>query len=342
MLTAIVNPLNQIAYSSFYIYALEETLGRNNVRFSVRPFRNLSNNALKSPGVLFILRMDEQVVKKYYIYSGDTWKIDEELYEWCDIYASTNANIEKTPGREKLISLVPSFGLKCWNTKETVLKAISNAAHYISYRPDKRLKTFLGNYKRLLNRPSYDQMKYEPSRDDYIFFCSTLWYNDEWNQNDIKVNARRANFIRACKRMESIDFEGGFVEQKGRSSVQLFNDCMSLRGYPYSLWLQKTKQSAVVFNTPAFWDCHGWKLGEYLSLGKAIISSPLSNDLPAPLKHGINIHFVEDCSIETISKAIHFILTHPEYKHRLESGAREYWEEYGSPTKCMILLGINK
>ena len=37
-------------------------------------------------------------------------------------------------------------------------------------------------------------------------------------------------------------------------------------------WISKTKQSAIVFNTPAFWSCHGWKLGEYLAMGKCIIS----------------------------------------------------------------------
>jgi hypothetical protein len=29
-------------------------------------------------------------------------------------------------------------------------------------------------------------------------------------------------------------------------------------------------------------------------MGKAIISTELSNDLPVPLEHGVNIHFVEN------------------------------------------------
>ncbi len=340
MIKALVNPLNHIAYSSFYIYALEKVLGKDNVRFSGRPFRSLTTGAQRSNGLLFVLQNGE-TEKKYFIFSGDTWKIDEEIYQWCDVYASVNANFKKTPGREKLVSLAPSFGICCWNKTELFLKACANGIRYLYSCNGKKLKTFLGNYKRLLNRPSYDEMTYKPGEDDYIFFCSTLWYNDEWNQNDSKVNARRANFIRACKSIDGIVFDGGFVAQEGRSSVDLFRDCLSEKSYPYVEWRQKTNRSALVFNTPAFWDCHGWKLGEYLALGKAIISSPLSNDLPAPLEHGKNIHFVEDCSEESLSEAIRYILSHPDYRKQLERGARAYWEEYGAPQKCLEIMGLS-
>ena len=96
MAKALVNPLNHIAYSSFYIYALEKVLGKDNVRFSRRPFRDLTIRAQKANGLLFVLQEDV-VVKKYFIHTGDTWKIDEEIYRWCDVYASVNANFEKTP-----------------------------------------------------------------------------------------------------------------------------------------------------------------------------------------------------------------------------------------------------
>ena len=106
-------------------------------------------------------------------------------------------------------------------------------------------------------------------------------------------------------------------------------------------WLKKTKESAVAFNTPAFWNCHGWKLGEYLAMGKAIISTELSNDLPEPLKHGVNIHFVENTS-QAMSEAVEFIVSHPEYRKTLESGARAYWEKYGTPEASLRLMSISK
>ena len=339
MFEAIVNPLNHILYSSFYIYALRSVLGRESVRFDSSPFLCLSEGSRQARGVSFIIRQTGFADKKFFICGNDSYQIEEELYEWCDVYASVNANHGKTPGREKLVSLVPSFGIRIWNTCGTFLAALSNAVYYVKSIHEHKLKTFLGNYKRLLNRPYYTDLNPEPSRSDYVFFCSTLWYNDDYNQNDRHLNARRANFIRACKEREDIRFEGGFVPQQGRSSVELFRDCLSETSYPYYSWLQKTKQSALVFNTPAFWDCHGWKLGEYLALGKAIISTPLSNELPAPLTHGVNIHFVED-NIDSMKEAINYIIQNPDYKKHLEQGAREYWEAYGTPEKCLEFIGI--
>jgi glycosyltransferase involved in cell wall biosynthesis len=106
-------------------------------------------------------------------------------------------------------------------------------------------------------------------------------------------------------------------------------------------WLEKTKQSAVVFNTPAFWNCHGWKLGEYLALGKCIVSTKLQNDLPFPLEHGKNIHFVEN-NQDAMGEAIEYIISHPDYRQKLESGARAYWDAYGSPIAALKLLGVER
>ena len=62
-------------------------------------------------------------------------------------------------------------------------------------------------------------------------------------------------------------------------------------------------------------------------------------DLPYPLEHGVNIHFVEN-SEESMREAIEYILSHPEYRHKLEQGAKEYWNKYGTPEASLKLLGI--
>lgn len=341
MIKAILNPLNHILYSSFYIYALRSVLGYDSVCFDSTPFIGLSISSQTSKGLLFIVTEDSSTEMKYYIDGNDSYIINEEIYDWCDYYGAVNSHKEMTPNRDKLVSLAPSFGIQLGSKVQTLIMSLSNSAKYLRIAHDKRVKTFIGNYKRLMSRPFYSDMIPGVSKSNYVFFCSTLWYNDEYNKNDSQVNARRANFIRACKGTDNIDFEGGFVVQEGRSSIDLFRDCLSETSYPYSQWLQKTKESAVVFNTPAFWDCHGWKLGEYLALGKAIISTPLFNDLPAPLTHGLNIHFVEN-DIGSIKEAIHYIISHPSYKAHLEQGAKDYWDKYGAPEKSLELIGITK
>jgi glycosyltransferase involved in cell wall biosynthesis len=337
MTKVVINPLDNIQYMSFYIVGLQMIFGADSIRYDVGPFRDLSRKALRTRGLLFICLTNDSVYNCY-IAANDFWQINEEIYSWCDVYASVNANATKTPNRDKLVSLAPSFAVRCWNTPKTLYYALKNTSSFLnSGYPIKRVKTFLGNYKRLLQRPLLEDMYSENSDKDYIFFCSTLWYNNDENKNDEGVNLRRARFIRACKGLDTIRFEGGLVSQPGRSSDDLFADCILKKPYSYKNWLDKTKRSAVVFNTPAFWNCHGWKLGEFLSLGKAIISTHLSNDLPFPLIHGESIHFVDD-DIKSIKSAIEMIVNDNSYREKLEHGARQWWNTYGTPEKSIELV----
>ena len=338
----IIDPVDDILYMSFYVYGLTKLFSSNNICFSPEPFALLSTKSRHSKSTRFIIKKDGSE-RKYVIHCDDTYSIHEELYSWCDVYGCVNANYAKTPKKyhQKLVSLCPSFAIRCWNLPQTIYHALCN-------RPNDgtSARKFFGKHKRLLQRPKYSdysspysQFSIPNSQYAYVFFLSTLWYSDEWNKNDKGVNLRRAHFIRACKELDGVLFEGGLVSQGNeRSSEDLFADCLC-NSVSMNEWLKKTKHSSLVFNTPAFWECHGWKLGEYLALGKCIVSTPLSNDLPAPLEHGKNIHFVDNGK-DSIMQAIRYIITHPQYKLELEQGAKRYWAQYGSPTASLKTLGI--
>jgi len=332
----IIDPVDDILYMSFYVYGLTKLFGSDNVKFSPKPFVELSSESRHTKSTRFIVEKDGKK-RRYVIHGDDTYQIHEELYRWCDVYGCVNANFDKTPEKyhQKLVSLCPSFGVRCWNLSQIIYHAIRNCP-----KDGTSVRKFFGKHKRLHQRPQYsDYLSFSSIEGHYIFFLSTLWYNDEWNKNDVGVNGRRANFIRACKSMDQVLFEGGLVSQgKERSSEDLFADCLC-QGVPMRAWMEKTKRSSLVFNTPAFWDCHGWKLGEYLALGKCILSTPLSNDLPAPLVHGKDIHYVENDQ-EVMREAVEYIIDHPEYRKRLEHGANAYWERYGTPEASLRLLGL--
>lgn len=339
----IIDPVDDILYMSFYVYGLTKLFGSNNICFSLEPFALLSTKSRHSKSTRFIIKKDD-FERRYVIHCDDTYIIHEELYNWCDVYGCVNANYAKTPKkyRQKLVSLCPSFAIRCWDLPQTIYHALCN-------RPNDgtSARKFFGKYKRLLQRPKYSdysspdsQFPILNSQYAYVFFLSTLWYSDEWNKNDEGVNLRRAHFIKACKELDSVLFEGGLVSQgKERSSEDLFADCLC-DSVSMNEWLKKTKHSSLVFNTPAFWDCHGWKLGEYLAMGKCIVSTSLSNNLPSPLEHGKNIHFVEN-SQESIQAAIKYIVSHPDYRKQLEQGAKSYWEQYGTPEASLRILFQN-
>ena len=349
----IIDPRSSYSYGSFYLYGLRELFGRSNVFFSIKPFRELPDLGWN---MRFISVCDNSITK-YFLHTNDTWRIQEEDYIWCDYYGSVNANFSKTPIEKypKLISLVPSFAVCALPDKSATSMAFKNVLSVIptllersEWNKNKNkedvnffnnLKHYFGRiYKTQKQRVSYSLYDNRiDSRDDFVFFCSTLWYDNFYNKNDNGVNLRRALFMRACKEIPWLCFEGGFVGDMSTSQVK-YADLMTQR-VTLMEWIEKTKQSAFVFNTPAFWDCHGWKLGEYLALGKCIISTPLSNDLPAPLKHGIHIHYVEPTK-ESIHEAISFILSHKDYRLSLERNALAYWKQYGTPVQSLHLLNL--
>ena len=350
----IIDPRSGYLYSTFYVEALKQKFGRN-VEYDIAPFRSLGDIIID---LRFIVR-DGEKETRYYLHLNDAYDIHEEEYAWCDVYGNVNANFAHYPKDKypKQVSLAPSFGIQIEKSLlKTMVQAMIQLPTIWQYVVNKNewnkftqrmecdrkqnLKHhFTRRYRVWKNRlPLSAYTNNIPSEDNYVFFLSTLWYNNEWNNNDETVNRRRANFIRACKSIKGITFEGGLLGDES-SSNDKFADVLVVQEEPFDQWMEKTKRSALVFNTPAFWDCHGWKLAEYLALGKCIVSTKLSNDLPYPLEHGKNIHFVEDTE-ESMREAIEYILAHPEYRHKLECGAKAYWEQYGKPEACLRLLGI--
>lgn len=350
-----IDPNCSILYGSFYIEGLKSIFGPKNVSFNTKYF----NDSYSLGWNLRFVIKSQVGVKKYFIHTNDTYIIDMNMYEWCDVYGHVNArfnNFSKTD-YPKIISLVPSFGINIFGKFESLyvaliillksFKSIIVRTEWNKYKAKAEIniiKNIKHHFGRILktnkNRPKYSQyLEKVDVKHNYIFFQSTLWYSDEHNKNDEKVNKRRLDFIRAVKQNNSIKFEGGLLADS-TSSVDKFKDVVTFTRISMTEWLNKTKQSMVVFNTPAFWDCHGWKLGEYLALGKCIISTPLSNDLPAPLEHGKHIHYVN--SYEEMCDAIEYIRLNPDYRIKLEKGALEYWQKYGGPIQALGLLGINK
>lgn len=356
----IIDPRSNYAYGSFYVFGLWQLVGKHNVSYRLSPFKELPD---LGNDMRFVCVVGEEQTN-YFLHLNDSSSLHDKDYVWCDVYGCVNANYSRYPKEKypKLVSLVPSFGIRINSKYQMFMQALKvfllipgtiiSRKEYNKYskqdecKPQANIRHHFGRYyKTWFNRlPILAYQNDTLSEDRYLFFLSTLWYNDELNNNDKKVNLRRAHFIRACKSVDqkstiSIQFEGGLIGDNS-SSNELFADVLSMQRVAFPNWIEKTKRSALVFNTPAFWDCHGWKLGEYLALGKCIVSTRLSNDLPYPLEHGKNIHFVDDTE-ESMRETIEFILTHPEYRHKLEKGAKDYWEKYGTPEASLKLLGID-
>ena len=335
----IIDPSCNLHYSAFYVLGLNEFF--KNIKYSHKPFKELLDG--RRTCFLFILNEDCNEYK-IAVDFHDANSIDKNILSWCDVYAKINYhNIETinnvseyfkldelNQNKNKILTIPPSFGIN-------VFSIIDLFRFFFSIIFSKNLKKYdkkialSGALRMFLKRKSLEFYKPIQSKSNFIFHISSLWARDT-----AFINFSRANFIRACKSFKNLKFEGGLVDigydyrYMGNIDDIIYNGGkISLKNY-----IIKTSESRLVFNGPSVLKCHGWKLAEYLALGKAILSTPLYNDLDVPLTHGVNIHFVED-NYESIREGIKYLIENPNYLDKLEKGALEYWNEYVQPSKVI-------
>ena len=330
----IINPNIDVQYAIFYIVGLKDTFGSANVRFANKSELDLFVSQSKVLNISFIV-ITESGRKKISIDHGDFNTIlDVNTYNWSDIYGKVNTNWDVTPISKypKIICLATNFGIRGFNNFESAYYAIQN---YQRIKPSK-MKRYFAQYYKQRYKLWIEDYPLSNVEKNYVFSANTLWYSDSENKLNETTNKIRAEFMETCLKLKEISFEGGFIpSQLGNDS---YKHLRLKRTLTQSEYIDKLQKSIFAFNTPAVWNCHGWKLGEFLCMGKAIISTPLSNDLPAPLIHGESIHFIKNQS--ELIYAIKLLNEDDKYRRKLEAGARLYYEKYVSPEAAIKLLRI--
>ena len=247
-----------------------------------------------------------------------------------------NPTTEQVTEYDKVIAIGPEFGITLGSRFSTIiscLKLFLKGRKYSSISFKGYLRDYL--YTNIRRRPIEAYECETKVRHNYIFHASTLWYN-KFAATD--TNMYRGEFLKACKKA-GINIEGGLFYVNGKSVLKEMPDYTKYKEeykdfvYESRLsmddYIRKTKESVVVFNTPSVCECHGWKLAEYLCMGKAIISTPLTREMPAPLEHGKHVHFVN--SVDEIYDAVVKINSDELYRKQLEEGARKYYDQWIAP-----------
>ena len=340
--TIYMDPACKMNYASFYILGLKEIFGKK-AKFSTKHFHNL----IESEQCFLFVVEKEDALLKVAVDFHDSRKLEMNILEWSDLYAKINLNdlsydnLEIEFGddyrnqKNKIISIPPSFGIRIFS----IIKTIKHILYLIfNFWGNKKLKIYLMDVLRMyFKRLPITFYKPEKHTVNYIFFIASIWHTAT-----SYINITRANFIRACKKIKGINFEGGFVDIGYECDYIKDLQILMYREKKILLkhFIQKTKKSTLVFNNPSVAYCHGWKLAEYLCMGKAIISVPLSNRLPVDLIHEKNTYFTEDTE-DAIYNAVRHLLENPELIATLEQNSEKYWNSYASPSSVIKLLISN-
>lgn len=318
-----IDAASDIHYSSFYIKGLYTVYGKDKVCFSSKYFADFTHN---NHFFSFVIE-DKHVIKKIVIDFTDSSIIDPTALEWCDVYGKINLDIAGFKNY-KVVAIGPSFGIRLYSLYGTLKMALVNLLKAYNRIPDKR--KFLSDYKAQLNRPRFEDYVFLPSSGSVVFFMASLW------KQEPTTNIYRGNFITSCKQYSAIDFEGGFAPRTNKD-ISGFEHLTTEGRVSIADYLKKITSSILVFNTPAVKGCHGWKLAEYLCLGKAIISTPLSRDLPAPLVDETHV-LLTDGTVDDITKKLNVLIIDSEKRWQLERNARDFFSTYLAPEKVIDRL----
>ena len=312
---------------------LYDFVGKGNVFFSSKYFTTLNKkgDAYSYDSYMALVIIEDEILYRVIIDFGDDYPIRKNAYKWCDVYGKINYDPIRTPTelQAKILSIPPGFGIKIWNIFDALWFSVSNLLklrgdRQISLR--KHFHSYLSQYKALRLENFVGSSSSMCTKENYVFFIASLWPH----QNCITgTNLFRKMFIETCIKND-LDFEGGFlITENNHPQFNEFKNFMFNRRYPLTEFIEKTKKSSLVFNTPAVHNCHGWKFGQFLAMHKAIISTPFQNNLPEDLVHGENIHFISDSS--ELDEAILKISSDDTYRKNLEAGAQKYYYKYASP-----------
>lgn len=319
-----MHPASDLTYASFLVEGFARVLGVDAIRYSTKGF---------PPGygggrVLACYRSDAPDARAFMVFTDQT-TVNSPGETWADVYAMVNVAPDAT---EAIMPLGPTFGIRLSSnalTRRHLAQTWRWAMSDGGGSPRMRARAAIAAdrsrslVKHQRRRASIDAYTPRPSEADYVFF--TAW---PWAKHGA-VNPPRIRFIEACMRASGLTFEGGFAPRR-RSDVTDVLPYTAASRYSLTDYLDNLGRSAVAFNNPAVHGCLGWKLGEFLAMGKAIISLPIERGLPAPLEHGLHLHVV-DGSPESLDDAIGRLRVDDAYRHSLEVNARRWYDEQLAP-----------
>jgi hypothetical protein len=161
---------------------------------------------------------------------------------------------------------------------------------------------------------------------EFVFFQIQCHGDGGWREAE-ELNRARAALIRSLRTSLGRQFQGGmYFEGPVRPE---FADCLSNLPSSPNEYLQLVARASVVISTNGFGGSFPWKLCEYLSLGKCILTESLAFPLPAPIVPGKEADFFENYA-DCAAKAAR-LLNDPVARYRMGRAAREYYANHVAP-----------
>jgi hypothetical protein len=303
-------------YYAYFWVGLEQVFGRANLRLDAAPFPPADDSGFHRRRDTFAFVADG---RRYFISANDHAEMAAAALEWADVAGSVNL----LPGDESAVPLGPAFGVRAWSRLEGVQFASFPRPAAMVWRA---MWTTLRQQGRRLSIEEHDALRGPEGYE--------VWYLGAYWAQHPEMNADRVRFLRAARSVLG-HVDGGLKPQGGPLPADLAD--LAAAGVDHRTFVERTVSSRVVFNHPAVHGCLGWKLGEFLALGKPIITIDPQRRLPAPLEDEEQCLVVEPTE-EAIGAAIERLVGDAALRARLGAAARRYYEAYVAPAAMVQRL----
>lgn len=253
--------------------------------------------------------------KRVVIDNDDPIGIRKELLDLVDIYFVTNKLLDHPEySHPKIKPLFPHYPVR---TSGLYLKIFG-----LSWITELGAKAALKQAYTLQRRPAFVDFKTDYSFNPYIFFAGSIWKKEPW------ANEMRAEFIKSCKRVQGLEFEGGLLPRSDGNNLG-FDEVLSPRKYSSDEFSEKSSKSLVVFNNPAVLGAISWRVAECMNRGSFLLSLPWKIELPNYPIHGQEIHEIQE--IDEAEDFLKFLLSNPSYHKKISEGGKAYFERKCRP-----------
>ncbi|TDQ19608.1 hypothetical protein DFQ04_1432 [Algoriphagus boseongensis] len=291
-------------YSSYYVLGFRKT--GNLIYKPDKKFSKFNNRGF------IIFRVEGKIG---IIDNHDPVGVDQELYEACDLYFATNKLLGHSGyEQEKVRPIFPHFPV---NILSTYIQLFGKDLLFKLKPRDLAREIYV-----LSSRPTYSKLPEAYTYGNYIFFSGSTWKKEPW------ANQIRAEFIRACKSKEGIEFEGGFIPRSDGNNFG-FDQELNQKKYSPKEFSNLSAKSLINLNNPAVLGAVSWRLAEYWNFGTFVLSFPFAIDLPIAPVHGEHIHYISSSS--EYAEVLDFVQKNPEYHQKIAKGGKSFFDRHCTP-----------
>lgn len=352
---------HDLAHNSFWdsVITREAVLGRVTLEFRKRKYTSSLSRLFTTFTEVRWQGSEKRVVIDFH----DNYDfIAHDSLQKCDIYFKVNYRptfVETMPPvlGKKVRPFVPHFTVAGERDISIFARLIGSwieRIHYHSlWKPGKlnmrRLLYQAGparlkRYRSFVKFSDYDEFQGIQPIQDRIFFIASLYPDGSGDKEE--VNMRRIDLVRKLRSAYGPHYYGGIVKSP---FAQLRCPDLIFKEYlPHRRYLQECKRSDICIYSNGPNHCVSWKLGEYIWLGKPIVSEKLWVQFTPAFN--VAHHLVESESLDEIVDNIETLRTDKDKKEALirnnehffcDFDFSQFYQRIFEATDKTDLVGVN-